>query len=289
MHALLAPIALTLCAVSAGAIPPTPDIYFQAHRGGKDEVPENTLPALKHAWSIPGAVPEVDIRTTADGVPIIMHDDTPRRTTNAPAEWADRKVSDIPFDTLRQWDAGSWFGAGYAGTRVPSLDEVLTMLKEKPGRQIYLDLKGIDTAKLIALLKKEEVTDRVIFVHGSPAECEKLSHSWPGARTMTWLSGDPDRIKAHFRALAADGFPGISQIQLHLRPKEGAPPGIYELDPAFLQEAMDSAQKAGGALQVRPFVFDPPALRALTDLGVRWFVADAPKALRAALDQALAE
>lgn len=266
----------------------TPALFFQAHRGGLDEVPENTLPALDHAWSIPGAVPEVDIQTTQDGVMVILHDDTPRRTTNAPAEWADRKLAEIPYTEVRTWDAGAWFGQAYAGTPVPTLDAVLEKLKEKPDRQIYLDLKAVDIEALIAKLKAAGVTDRVIFVHGSPEACKRLSGAWPGARTMTWLSGDPARIKGRFRELAREKFDGISQIQLHLRPKEGAGPGEYELDWPFLEEAMKTATDAGVDLQVRPFVFDPPALRALVDLGVRWYVADAPAALRSALDEALA-
>jgi len=279
-------IAVSSIVSSIAAAPP--EIYFQAHRGGLDEVPENTLVALEHAWAIPGAVPEVDIRTTKDGVPVIIHDTTPKRTTNAPADWADKPIREIPFKVLREWDAGLWFDANYAGAQVPSLGEVIVRLKAAPDRQLYIDLKEVDTDQLIGLLKAHEVTDRVIFVHGSPAMCETLSAAWPGARTMTWLSGEPASIKTRFRALAATGFTGVSQIQLHLRPKEGEAPGVYELDQSFLEEAMASATAAGVVLQVRPFVFDPQSIRNLIDLGVHWYVADAPRALREAIEAALA-
>jgi glycerophosphoryl diester phosphodiesterase len=280
---------VTILVVAAAAVHAGPPaIFFQAHRGGLDEVPENTLPALDHAWGISGAVPEVDIQTTQDGVMVILHDATPKRTTNTPAAWADTPIRDIPYAEIQTWDAGAWFSPAYAGTPVPTLEAVLAKLKESPERQLYLDLKGVDTEKLITLLKAEKVTDRVIFVHGSPAECLKLSRAWPGARTMTWLSGEPERIKTRFRELAQGGFAGISQIQLHLKPRAEGAPGDYELDWAFLDEAVKTATNAGVTLQVRPFVFDPPALRALIDLGIHWYVADAPAALRTALDKALA-
>ncbi len=52
------------------------EIYFQAHRVTIVEAPENTLPAYRHAWRIFGAIPEVDVRTTADGVLVCLHDAT---------------------------------------------------------------------------------------------------------------------------------------------------------------------------------------------------------------------
>ena len=60
-----------MLAVSSG---PPCEVFFQAHRGGGNEMPENTLAAFKRAFEIPGAVPEVDLRTTQDGVIACMHD-----------------------------------------------------------------------------------------------------------------------------------------------------------------------------------------------------------------------
>ncbi|NJN83397.1 MAG: hypothetical protein HC802_14675 [Caldilineaceae bacterium] len=52
----------------------SPPVFFQAHRGSVDEAPENTLSAFRHAWRFPGSIPETDIRTTADGALICLHD-----------------------------------------------------------------------------------------------------------------------------------------------------------------------------------------------------------------------
>ena len=94
---------------SLPAFSDSPTIYFQSHRGGMNEVPENTLTALRHSWSIKGAVPEVDLRTTSDGVIVCIHDSTPERTTNASAALAKKAIKDISLETIRSWDAGSRF------------------------------------------------------------------------------------------------------------------------------------------------------------------------------------
>lgn len=259
-----------------------PAAWFQAHRGGLDEVPENTLVAFEHAWAIPGAVPEVDLRTTQDGVIVCLHDETPARTTNAPPEWKDKPIKDIPAATLRAWDAGAWFDPTYAGTPVPTLDEVFAALNRDPARRLYLDIKAVDLDQLGARIDAAGVRNQVLFVHGSPVMCRRLSKQFPGIPTMTWLSGDPDSVQRRFRDLAAKRFEGIQQIQLHLTPK-GEAPGVYELDEAFLREAVAATQSAGIQLQVRPFNFDGPSLRHLRDLGIRWYVADAPRAFANAL------
>ena len=49
----------TFLLLSFSSITAQPQFYFQAHRGAVDEAPENTIVALQHAWTVPGAVPEV--------------------------------------------------------------------------------------------------------------------------------------------------------------------------------------------------------------------------------------
>ncbi|HNR30010.1 MAG TPA: glycerophosphodiester phosphodiesterase family protein [Candidatus Hydrogenedentes bacterium] len=263
-------------------------VYFQAHRGGLEEVPENTLVALEHAWSIRGAVPEVDLRTTRDGVVVCMHDETPARTTNAPEPWRAKRIAEIPFETLRGWDAGGWFDAKYAGTPVPTLDEVLAAMRDKPDREIYLDLKDADEQRLAECLREAGLERRVIFVHGDVAACRRLQQLYEGARTMTWLSGTPRAIKARFEELAAEDFAGLSQLQLHLYgPRRGGSPVTYFLEPEYLRDAVKRTRAAGVALQARPMIFDALSLRGLIDAGIRWFVTDAPKAFAASIQEAL--
>lgn len=286
-HLVAVGLILAITAGAAAVKTPPAKVFFQAHRGGLLEVPENTLAALRHGWACSGAVPEVDLCTTKDGVLICLHDDTPARTLDVPEALEDTDVADLTFDQLRQWDAGVKFDPRYAGESVPSLDEVFDMMKDAPERQIYLDLKGVDLEDLAALIDRYGLVDRVIFVNGKQATCMALKKRFDGARTMTWLSGVPRLVKRRFEHMAKDGFQGIDQIQFHLKTKQPEGAIEYVFDEDYLRYAFEKAKAAGVELQLRPFRFDAASLRPLLDIGVRWFVADEPRRFSQAVAEAM--
>lgn len=261
-------------------------VFFQAHRGGLDEVPENTLAAFAHAWSIPGAIPETDVRTTSDGVMICLHDETLARITNAPEDIQDVPVSQLTFEQIQPWDASGRFAPQYTDQHVPTLRDLLGLMREDAGRRLYLEIKDADLNQLKQLLDEYGVTERMIFIHGDPATCGEIQRFFDGAPTMTWLSGPPEDIRAGFARIAQGNFAGVSQLQLHLRAARTEPSIEYVLDADFLREAVAQTRAAGVDLQVRPFRFDPASLRTLMDLGIRWYVADAPRAFADAVARA---
>jgi glycerophosphoryl diester phosphodiesterase len=263
-----------------------PVAYFQAHRGGLEEVPENTLVALQHAWAIPGAVPEVDLRTTSDGVIFCVHDEMLDRTVAVPEGLQGEKVEELTWDAIKDLDAGSSFDAKYAGETMPTLDQVFEELKATPDRQMYLDLKAVDLDALGKAIELHGVAGRIIFVHGSPDYCAELQERFPGARTMTWLSGSPPLVSSRYKKLKAKNFKGVSQLQFHLRAREFGGNIQFALTDAFIQQAAKETKAAGVDLQLRPFKFDGPSLRKLLDFGAKWYVADAPQAFYEALQEA---
>lgn len=277
-----------LIAVFFTLIAAPPAAHFQAHRGGLDEVPENTLAALRHAWAIPGAVPEVDVRVTADGALVLLHDATLARTTDAPEAIRDIPIERLDYAALAKLDAGAWFDPRFVGERIPTLDAAFVLLAEDGGRRLYLDIK--DTACLDAVeaaIAERGVQGRILFVHGDPRVCAQLRNRFD-APTMTWISGSERAIKRRFAELAQSGFAGIDQLQFHLRGEKTERGVVYELDEPFLREAVSLLKDAGVALQLRPFVFDGPSLARLLDMGVEWYVADAPAAFAAALSESAA-
>lgn len=284
---------LRLCGLFAAvfatvAAADAPQVFMQAHRGGLDEVPENTMPAFEHAWGIPGAIPEMDLQTTQDGVIVLMHDDTPARTTDAPAPYATMKLAEIPFAETQRWDAGAKFGAQYSGTRIPTLAQVFDVLRAHPQREVYLDLKAVDLAQLKREIDAAGVGKQVLFVHGDIAMCARLKELFPGARTMTWLSGPPSKIQAKYAALTDAQLAGVSQLQFHLPVQSAGPPIQYALPDDFLKQAHARLKGLGVDLQLRPMKFDHESLTRLVALGVHWFVADAPAAFNRALTQPVA-
>ena len=95
------------------------------HRGAAAYAPENTLAGFRAAKALGCRWVEFDVRLTADGAPVICHDDELRRTTDRPG-----RISTLPLAEVRRCDAGRWFGEKFAGERVPILDEALRLCGE---------------------------------------------------------------------------------------------------------------------------------------------------------------
>lgn len=252
-------------------------IYFQAHRGTMDEAPENTLSAFRHAWQFPGAIPETDVRTTADGHLICLHDATLARTTNADPTMKHIDVAELTLAEVHQWDAGVLFDERFAGEKVPTLDQILSMLVEQRERRLYLEPKAVDLADLENIVARYGCANRLLFVHKSPAFLAELQVRFPGVPTMSWLSGTPSNIQRKFEEVAATNFAGISQLQLHLHARQTKPEIIYTFSAEYLTDVHKRLQSADVDLQLCPFEYDAKSLRPLVDLGVRWFVSGAPE------------
>lgn len=90
------------------------------HRGNSLFAPENTLASFQSALSRADYI-ELDGQPCADGTLVVMHDSTVDRTTDGTGSVASMTVAQ-----LKTLDAGSWFSAGFTGTRVPTLEEALT-------------------------------------------------------------------------------------------------------------------------------------------------------------------
>jgi len=108
-----------------------------AHRGFSAAAPENTLAALAAALEAGADAVEFDLQIASDGVPVLFHDDTLDRTTSGRGPVSGRTAAEL--GTL---DAGTWFGADFAGEPVPTLGEALDLLAPWGGR-IYPELKGV--------------------------------------------------------------------------------------------------------------------------------------------------
>ncbi len=129
-----------------------------AHRGASAWVPENTVAAFDAALEVNCRAIEFDVRLTADGIPVVIHDETLDRTTNGSGRVAQTNWLDI----LRL-DAGSWKRPRFAGTRVPTLAEALQAIC--PMAQPVMELKvAINPSMIIDLLRRAgAISDAVIM------------------------------------------------------------------------------------------------------------------------------
>lgn len=253
-------------------------IKWQAHQSSNMEMPENTLAAMRHAWEL-GGIPELDIRQTADGVIVGMHDATPRRTIDAPDSELDTPISQCSYERVKRWDAGIRFSERFRGERVPSLAEALEILAQHPEREIYLDYKEVDLQRLAALIRDYGVERQVIFAHNDYENCKTLKRLAPAVRTMLWISGGgtPEGIAQRFAEADDAGFAGLDMVQIHLRDLPAPARWRYQVEPDFLHQALSRTSAAGVELEVLIFHFDPQSLYALLDMGIRRFAVDEPK------------
>ncbi|XP_076841268.1 glycerophosphodiester phosphodiesterase 1 isoform X1 [Brachyhypopomus gauderio] len=109
-----------------------------AHRGGGHDAPENTIAAIRAASANGATGVELDLEFTADGVPVLMHDETVDRTTNGSGP-----ISKLPFSELRKLDAAAKHRLSdrFRGEKVPTLQEAVEECI-KHQLIIYFDVKG---------------------------------------------------------------------------------------------------------------------------------------------------
>jgi glycerophosphoryl diester phosphodiesterase len=125
--------------------------------------PENTLTGFAACMHLRLGF-ELDIRRSKDGVLVILHDDDLKRTTGVKG-----KVGDFTLAELRKLDAGRWFDPVFKGERVPTLEEVFKLLKERGHAEtlVALDIKVEDetlAGEVIALAKKHGVLNQVMCI-----------------------------------------------------------------------------------------------------------------------------
>ena len=148
-----------------------------AHRGGGKLAPENTLPAFRSAVEDWGAdMLEMDVRLTADGVVVVIHDATVDRTTDGAG-----LVSEMTLEQLQSLDAGYHFTdldgqASFRGRGVviPTLEDVLEACPD-----VWLNVEAKEAAvagPLVELLERRGEEHRVLVA----AELERNRRSARG-------------------------------------------------------------------------------------------------------------
>ena len=150
------------------------DIHIAAHRGVHTQYPENSIPAILEAISLGVSIVEIDIRSTKDGVLILMHDGTVDRTTTGKGKVSNLSYAEIQDLYLRTAGAAS-------NDRVPTLEEVLRLCKGKI--ILDIDFKEEDeryVAKTFELIAAENMEDEVLFFLYDHRAIEKLYKLNPG-------------------------------------------------------------------------------------------------------------
>ena len=131
-----------------------------AHRGGYKLFPENTCAAFRACEGLADRI-EFDVRTSADGDLVVIHDDTVNRTTTGFG--AVTNVADLTLAQLKALDAGSAFSSRFAGERIPTLAELFALADRRGAGQISFNIETkVDPTKPAETASPEAITDAIL-------------------------------------------------------------------------------------------------------------------------------
>ncbi len=173
------------------------------HRGASAAAPENTWAAFEAAVHQGAAYTETDIRRTADGQLVILHDATVDRTTNGQGP-----VSGLTRAALGELDAGAWFGDGFRGQRIPELPAFLRWIEGQPGFGAALEVKASGVgAEVAEAAWASPARDRLAIYAFDPQEIRAAKAVRPELTCVLLLrlTDDPDTTLPQIEACGADG------------------------------------------------------------------------------------
>ena len=192
------------CVIAAPSEPkihesPTNPILL-AHRGLARHAPENTLPSFAAAIEL-GLSIELDVYQTRDEHLVVIHDGTVDRTTNGTGE-----VIKMALDDIRKLDAGSWFDPRFTGEKVPTLEEVFKLIRERQRTPltIALNMKVISPGiekNIVSLVEKYELFDQLFAFGQSSDSSRRFKQANPKLRTTVYLN---DSEVDHFTTTLRD-------------------------------------------------------------------------------------
>ncbi len=231
-----------------------------AHRGACRVAPENTLLAFQAAVDLGADGVELDVQYSSDGHLVVIHHPTLEATTDGTG-----RVTAHTLAELRALDAGSRFGAQFAGARIPTLDEVLDLLGGGP--LIVIELKALQAshadigARVAQAVRAHDMADQVVISSFNPFALRRA------------------RQAAHeieCALLVAPDLPGLMRWGL-VRKHSGAS-ALHPEFPMVDEAYMAWARRLG--MLVRPWTVNEEAdMRRMIRLGVDAIITDAPERL----------
>jgi glycerophosphoryl diester phosphodiesterase len=156
-----------------------PAFLIIAHRGDSAHAPENTLAAFDLALAGGALHFETDAQLSADGVPVVLHDEALGRTNNGAGPTAAATVAQ-----LQALDAGGWFSPACAGARIPTLGQVLSAYKGRAHIHLVSALHVMASTQLPRSAHSRTCADGVH--HPPPRRSSSLGRSSCPLRWRSW-------------------------------------------------------------------------------------------------------
>jgi glycerophosphoryl diester phosphodiesterase len=223
-----------------------PSKILISHRGASAYAPENTLPSYALAIKQGADYVEQDLQVTKDGVLVCLHDLTLERTTDVEDVFPTRfkqvtvagktvkqwPVSDFTVAEIKQLDAGSWKDPSFKGTRIPTWQEAIDMIRGKAGLypetkapEVYGSL-GFDMERLVLDQLKKNKLDvpgvdpktPVIIQSFSAASLKKMTNELKTKTPLVYLL---DGGEANKEDLTEAGIAKVKAFASGIGPAKG--------------------------------------------------------------------
>lgn len=156
------------------------------HRGGRAELPENTIMAFQECIKLGAKTLELDVQVTKDGVAVVYHPGDLSANTNGKG-----KISDYTYAEIKELDAAYLFKQNdnfpYRGQsyKIPTLEDVIIKF---PDLKLILDLKSLPADTLINavadVLNKHKAWERVVFYSTSDSHLNYLKSNYSQAKAF---------------------------------------------------------------------------------------------------------
>ncbi len=241
------------------------------HRGAASLAPENTLAAVRAAAAAGVDGCEFDVRRTADGACVIIHDDNLKRTTNG----GNVKLASATLAQVRALDAGRWGDwkkdGRFAGEKLPTLDEMIgEIVKHGVAPVVELKVGGIEEAVADGL-KRHHAVDKAWIIAFDYASLEVFADRYPEYR-LAWLVD-----KQSFQDMdAADVVRSATLIKCQALNAQ-----FETITPALVKAVHDA-----GMAMLAWTVDKPEDMRRLIDMGVDGITTNRPQDLNVVLNKA---
>lgn len=161
-----------------------PRVMTIGHRGAAGHAPENTLAAIEAGIALGADFVEIDVRRTADGALVALHDAAVTRTTDGKG-----RVTALSLREVKALDAGS-------GERIPTVEEVLKTAAGRAGVMLELKIRGIADLTVQAV-EKAEFPSPVMYASFLHHELAKVRAAAPQAVLMALFDRLPRAPVAH--------------------------------------------------------------------------------------------
>ena len=189
----------TALLINVKAVQGRENIQIVAHRGYSYVYPENTIASFEGALDIGVDYIETDVQMTKDGQIVIFHDEKLKRTAKRKG-----KISDYTYEELQEMDVGKWFSADFAGTKIPTLQETLTCIKDSDVK-LCIELKDIGDVEgfeesVLQIVQDYGMTDRCVFASFCYPYLEHIKELDSSVQTLYFTTSTKITVTEEFPA-----------------------------------------------------------------------------------------